>query len=315
MKKIVYLTILCSLLLLNVDKIFSQNQNNAYLDKTSQKYNDLLSILDKSHIQKYSNDHLSWRSEVEGRNYRNYLNLALDLNNKKNYEASIDNFILARKSSKYFFELVYYHLGVCLIDIHSFDLAKQSFNEAIEYFFNDDFLPRDYASGLVKDLFSYDNNGLVREPYFSYYNMACIESLQNNLDLAYEYLCQALFHGYPYINHIRTDEDLRNLFHDRNRLRSIEAVFNAGSSNNIVGRSFDLNRPPGYGYEQYIYFRNNSALVSNIFHAEGERSSNENYVIKNYIIFSGAFLKTGFAYVKRFEGLDTHGLNYTRTDK
>jgi hypothetical protein len=298
-------------LLFNVANIFSQTKDNAYLDTTSQKYNDLLSILDKSHIKIYSNDSLSWTSEGEGRRYRNYLKLALDFYNQKNYEASIDNFILARKSSKYYFGLVYYHLGVCLMDIHSFDLAKQSFNEAIKYFFNDGFIPQDYARGLIKDLFSYDNNGLIREPYFAYYNMACIESLQNNLDLAYEYLCQALFHGYPYISYIRTDDDLRNLFRDRTRLQAIEAVYNAGSNNNVVGSSFDLNRPIGYGYRQHIYFRNNSTLVSNILTSEGERSSSENYVIRNYIIFSKAF-NTGFAYVKRFEGLDPHGLNYTK---
>jgi len=302
----------CNLLLLNAANIFSQTKNNAYLDTSSLKYKDLLSVLDKSHIEVYSNKKFGWTAESSGRKYRNYFNLALDFYNQKNYEACIDNLILTRKSSIYDFALIYYHLGVCLMDIQSFNLARQSFNEAIEYFFNDHFLPMDNAHGIFKDLFSFDNNGLVREPYFAYYNMACIESLQNNLDLAYEYLCQALFHGYPYISHIKTDEDLRNLFKDRTRLQAIEALYNAGSNNTVAGSSFDLNRPSGYGYYQKIYFRDNRMLVSNISGADADGSSVENYVIKNYVIFSKAFMDTGFAYIKRFEGLDPHGLNYTK---
>jgi tetratricopeptide (TPR) repeat protein len=129
--------------------------------------------------------------------------------------------------------LFYYHLGWCLMDMKEYELAKASFEKAIHIFENDDYYPN-YSHYYTDDLFTYDSNGIKSELYFSYYNIACIESLQNNFDSAYAYLCEALYHGYPYINHIRQDEDLRNLFSDKNYLQSIEAVYNAGSQNNLT---------------------------------------------------------------------------------
>ena len=287
---------------------FSQNQKNAYLDTSSEKYKELLFVLDRNSMENYFKGQY-YNSEDGGRNTNTYLPRAKDFYDQKNYEASIDNLIYARKGSREGYGLVYYCLGLCLMEINSLELAKKSFNETIDYFYNrnriDDI---DYG---MDDLFSYDDNGLKREPYFAYYNIACIESLQNNVDLAYEYLCEALFHGYPYITHIRSDSDLRNLFRDGSRLRAIEAVYNAGSNNNLIGKFFDLDIPGGY--RRYIYFKNGNIIEGFVLHEGGQFYDSSYYQIKNYMVFSDVFVFSGKAYntyVKQFEGLDPHEINF-----
>jgi hypothetical protein len=142
------------------------------------------------------------------------------------------------------------------------------------------------------------------------YNIACIESLRNNPDSAFKNLSEALYHGYPYIDHIKKDTDLRHLFADHGCLQKIEAIFNAGSRNNLVGKYFDLNID---GYEQFIYFKDRQTMEVRIRHQDGQYYKTETYEIKNYTVFSKAFTHSYddyVTYVMRFEGLDVHGMNY-----
>lgn len=228
--------------------VFSQTDNtdNDYLDSTSQRFKDLMSVFDRGYLgdlyeARYFN------SRWEARDGINYFTLALNLYNETRYEESIDNYILAIKSDRTGSGLYYYHLGLCLMVAGNLEQAKKSFLEAIYHFFVYGDYSDDYDFYVYQgDLFSYDDNGIARETYFTFYNIACIESLQNNVDTAYEYLCEALFHGYPYINHIRNDEDLNNLFNDGNHLQDIERIYNAGSQNTVLGKIFDINIPAGY---------------------------------------------------------------------
>jgi tetratricopeptide (TPR) repeat protein len=277
----------------------TDNSYNAYLDETNPKYDRLLFFLDRGRI---------YDSYSTG---RRYFTQALELYSKNQYEESIDSFLdsLYNCTSG----LIYYYIGLCLIDIGNYELAKQSFIRAIFFFFEftrgegfESVGLRDYA---YDDLYSYDDNGLKREQYFSYYNIACIESLQNNIDSAYEYLCEALFHGYPYIDHIRNDSDLYNLLNESGRLQNIEAVYNAGSYNTVLGTKFDLNT---VGYSKYIYFIDNNKLEQSVYHQDGFDETIAEYVIRNYIIFSDIFSdvydnEKGFIYIKRFEGKDGYG--------
>ena len=268
---------------------------NEYLDKRSEKYNELLLILD-----------INYRNQRRSEDGKKYLAAALDFQQQEKYERAMDSYILACKD--YNFGLAYYHLGLCLMDMKDYKSARKSFEKAISLF---EFIDWDDTFGDrgIDDLYTYDDNNIKRETYFAYYNIACIESLQGNVDTAYEYLCEALFHGYPYINHIREDDDLHNLFKDRGRLRAIEAVYNAGSHNTVQGKIFLLHRP---GYGIYVHFDGPSRLTEFISSQGPDQWGHENYEIKNYLIFSDVFRRyhRGFDYIKRFEGLDYYERNF-----
>jgi hypothetical protein len=298
------------------EKNYSTNVSigSAYLDMSSQMYDDLLFILDRNNMENFFRS-VYYNSENERRNTNRLLTIAINFYNEGNYEASIDNLINARKGNRRNYGLVYYYLGLCLIEIDSLELAKQSFKEAIDYFYYAKVRQVDFG---LEHLFSYDDNGLGREPYFAFYHLAYIESFQNNIDLAYEYLCEALYHGYPYIDHIRSDNNMINLFRDRNRLRAIESVYNAGADNNLIGKYYNLD--VSGGLTQYIYFGSRYTLGIFISHENGQLRDNYTYEIKNYIMFSEVFNRYGEwgdynTYVKQFEGLDYHGINFEEVSR
>jgi tetratricopeptide (TPR) repeat protein len=306
MKKMTFLIGFIVIMILGNIFLFSQtnNINNAYLDNSSQKYSDLMFVFNRDSLNNLYKSRF-WNSETEEKNGTHYLTLALNLYNQEKYEESIDNYILAIKADRLDLQLYYYHLGVCLMDAntHFYELAKKSFQESIYYFFESDYNFMTYKPYGRDDLYSIDDNGIRRESYFTFYNIACIESLQNNIDVAYNYLCEALYYGYPYINHIRNDDDLRNLFRDRRNLQSIEAVYNAGSHDTTVrGKCFNLNIPAGYS--QYIHFMDTKKLTEFIVYGDGQYYREENYRIRNYLVFSDAFRQAGFLYLKRFENKD-----------
>jgi tetratricopeptide (TPR) repeat protein len=167
--------ILINLMAFNAVYVFSQTVNNAYLDTSSPKYEELLFFLDKKNLQVYfSGRYEEW--EIERKAFRDYTRKAIDFYNQKSYEASIDNLINAHKHNRTGYGLIYYYLGLCLMDINSLELAKRSFEHAIDFFFNRK-MHINVSIG-IDDLFSYDDNHVKREPYFSYYNIACIESLR-----------------------------------------------------------------------------------------------------------------------------------------
>jgi hypothetical protein len=282
--------------------IFSQN-NNTYVDRSSQTYNDLISITEKDFQAEYYNTESA----------REVFTKASDLYIRGEYKQAIDYYIRACNAAT--FVLAYYHLGWCLMDVKEYELAKVAYKKAINIF-EDHLDYPNYWDYFADDFFTLDNNGIKRELYFSYYNIACIESLQNNLNSAYEYLREALYHGYPYINHIRQDEDLRNLFRDRSRLQSIEAIYNAGSKNTLMGKRFNMNISSG-GFVQLIHFQNEKRLQDVVYHQDGRNSDIANYEIKNYMVFSKIFSSSWrygegrFKYVRQFEGLDHSGKNFT----
>ena len=132
---------------------------------------------------------------------------------------------------------------------------------------------------------------------------------------SYDYVCKALFHGYPYINHIRNDVDLQNLFTYNNGifLKAIEETFNAGSNNTVAGKAFKLNWG---GAPLEYYFINENHVISLRGGVGGDSSGwlEGGYEIKNYLILikniqfhydeSEVFRKDFFIYLKDFENLD-----------
>jgi tetratricopeptide (TPR) repeat protein len=282
---------------------YAESEANIYLDKTSEKYKQLLSILNPKMYKSpgYFDDIilLGWSEDW-------YLT-ALEFYNKKEYEKAIDNYVLA---CKYYncFGIVYYQLGLCLMDAGDYETAKISFKRAIYY----------SDTMWMEDFYSIDTNGIRRESYFSYYNIACIESLQNNIAVSYEYLCEALFHGYPYIDHIKRDVDLINLFSYNNGyyLKFIEEIFNAGSNNTVFGKGYRL---AWGGAPLQYHFIDRSHLLGLYGSVWPDPSGwvSAEYEIRNYIIFvknvqyhyneEERFRRSTFTlYLKHFEEADRY---------
>lgn len=79
-----------------------------------------------------------------------------------------------------------------------------------------------------------DNNGIVKESYFSLYNIACCYSLLQKYDDAEYYLTYAILAGYPYLDHILKDSDLSNLFSAKKELKpEIQNLYNKGNSRDV----------------------------------------------------------------------------------
>jgi tetratricopeptide (TPR) repeat protein len=249
---------------------WAENNDNVYLDKTSEKYRQLISTIKPKMLEdpSFFDD-----SSLMENSKKHYL-LALDFYNQKEYEKAIDNYVLACQDYNCF-GIVYYQLGLCLMDTGNYDTAKMSFERAIHY----------VDTWWMEDFYSIDNNGIRRESYFSYYNIACIESLQNNIAASYEYLCEAVYHGYPYINHIKSDADLKNLFSYNNGayLKSIQEIFSAGSNNTIAGKGYRL---AWGGAPQEYHFIDRSHLLGLFGSVWPDPSGwiSAQYEIKNYII-------------------------------
>jgi len=250
------------------EPVFSVD-NNIYLDKNSEEYKVLLSILDENYYINPS----TWESEKDF--VKKYFSLAKNYCDQNEYEKAINNFVIICQKCTY--SIVYYYLGSCLFDIGDYELSKSAFEKSI------------YAKNLwiIKDFTTFDTNGMVREGYYAYYNIACIESLRNNIESAYAYLCEALFHGYPYINYIKKDPDLKNLFAYNNGsyLKSMEDVYKAGSRNTVAGKAFALNwggAPLEYHFvsKDFMY-----VLIGSVWPDPGGWKS-ASYTVKNYLIIA-----------------------------
>ena len=270
MKK--YLFIYLNILILNVLS-FSQTDNldNVYLDKTSQKYDELLSVL-RNDYEKYEYHERANRIE----DFKKYYLEGFHFYNDNNYEKAIDNYILACKV--YTYQVVYYQLGLALMAIGDFENAKNSFKKSIS------------SSGTfyrpIEDLYTFDNNGLKRESYFAYYNIACIESLRNEINTSYDYLCQALYRGYPFISHIKNDLDLENLFMYDNGvyLKKIDEIYSDGFKNTVARKGFAMHWG---GAPLEYYFINQNQVICYRGGVAGDTYGwlDGNYEIKNYQIF------------------------------
>jgi len=280
MKSIISVTMLIMLFSLyscsKTEKASPQNVVNndiniVYLDESSEKYRELLVVLDS----KYEN-WILWRYHESLENdFRKYYSLGLGYYKNNEYEQAIDNFISAVK--KVTFIIAYYQLGLCLVDIGGYENAIKAFEKAATV------SPGFYRP--VEELYTFDTNGERREDYFAYYNIACIMSLQNNITGSFDYLCEAIYNGYPYINHIKTDTDLGNLFAYNNGfyLKETERIFNAGSDNTVAGKGFKL---AWGGAPVEYYFIDDTRFLNYTGGLAGDSSGwlEGTYEAKNYLL-------------------------------
>jgi tetratricopeptide (TPR) repeat protein len=154
----------------------------------------------------------------------------LEFYNKQDYKMAVDNFIMACRD--FTFRIVYYQLGLCLMDTGDYENAKKSLIKSINLSIDE----------YTHDLFTYDDNDSPREIYFAYYNIACIEALQNNFTVSYDYLSKAVFYGYPYSEYMKKDTDLKNLFTHENGffLKAIEEKINNRRYNDETDFDYEI---------------------------------------------------------------------------
>jgi tetratricopeptide (TPR) repeat protein len=236
----------------------------------------------------------------------NRKNLALDSNeyyfkareyHDKNYYASaLANYEAALQMITW--GAFYYHYGNCLMDIGDYESAEKSFRKAIKFIHY--YSPYEkfvlyYYEGDRNPIYSFDNNGIVRELYFSYYNLACIYSLADRLEDSFENLILAIENGYPYLDHIFTDTDLENLFNSPNsaQIRSdINRIHSLGIINNVAGKTFYYRSSPN-DLVQYEFIDDIHILRHDLASDDLRRVLFGTYNVTNYHVIINYNRETG----------------------
>ena len=180
------------------------------------------------------------------------------LSGKESYEKG--DLVSARLSFEnslrnYSLGVCYYMYGLTLMDQGRYSMAERAYFKAIEGFLDRDVVlineglleekafKYNYSSDQFAALCSYDENQNCRELYFTFYNLACLYSIQGDLQKAEKHVIEALEYGYPYLDYIFSDSDLNNLFTSPNfpgiKERIITA-YNRGNDPEIVkGKAFE----------------------------------------------------------------------------
>jgi len=160
----------------------------------------------------------------------------------------------------------------------------------LQFFDYSDPFNEDYNLGNENPLYTFDNNGAPREEYFTYYNLACLYSIQNKLDSSFNYLKEALEHGYPYLNHLFNDVDLSNLLNSSDYTRNqIQKIYDDGFINKFSGETY-INSYASYS-ANYIFI--NDTDIRKSVSNESNSSYYGIYEIKNYNIIINYKRETG----------------------
>ncbi|MDR0316177.1 MAG: leucine-rich repeat domain-containing protein [Treponema sp.] len=170
----------------------------------------------------------------------------------------------------------YYHYGVCFMDIQEYEYAERAFLKALQLFsigYNDPYNERDLGGN--SPIYTFDHNGAYRERYFAHYNLACVYSHTNRLDLAMEHLINALEYGYPYIDHLLGDPDLSNLLNSPIERAHVQKIYNDGFVNTVSGKSHIIE---GLNYYASYHFFNDERMEMKSYYTNRSGS----YEVKNY---------------------------------
>jgi len=269
-------------------KIYGEETtNNSYLDENNVKYKDLLFILEKKYKQYYN----------KTEEFREFYLLGLEHHNTGNYEEAIDNYIQACKTLT--IQIAYYQLGLCLMEIEAYENAVIAFEKSFDFVYT-------YKEE-VKDLYTYDNNGQTRETYFAYYNIGCIYALQGKTFTGTQYICEAILHGYPYLDHIKNDPDVKKIVKNNSYWEKIRKTYNAGFKNTVAGKGFEYawaGAPGGYYFtkENIVYRFEGGVGIDEGTLLYGEYEVKNNLIIiKNIHWYSTKKCEQYFEYIKRFD--------------
>jgi len=158
---------------------------------------------------------------------REHFRVGKRLYEQKEYDAALVSFELSVEIHST--AICYYYYGKTLSDMEKYNEAIQAFSKAM-FGFNKrgyyslknrgfyDFRQFEYYTNakrheyLFVDEYSYDVNNNCKEHYFLYYNLACIYSVQNNIELSIHYLMRAILLGYSHLDFLMSDSGLANIF-------------------------------------------------------------------------------------------------------
>jgi tetratricopeptide (TPR) repeat protein len=219
-------------------------------------------------------------------NSKGYFFKAKEYHNKKDYKNALANYEIAL--SMYSWGAYYYQYGLCFLDMEDYVNAEKAFLIAIRNIRYDRPYDNYYLYKeplLIKNpIYTFDNNGIVKELYFSFYNIACIYSIKKRIEDSFKYVILALEYGYPYLNHIFSDVDLVNLFNSPNSAKyknEINRVYSAGAVNNVGGKTF-MARPGPNDAVGYEFIDNNRVKRHDYTSDDKDRVLYGTYKVSNY---------------------------------
>jgi len=177
----------------------------------------------------------------------------------------------------------YYYYGNCFMLINNYEYAEKAFLKALKMF-NWIFEPWWQTYYDKKEYcFTFDNNGMAREKYFTYYNLACTYSITNNLDQAFDNLKKALEYSYPYIDHLFKDPDLNNLFNSSKDIKNqIQKIYDDGFINKFTGKAFEYGRASDC--DRYFFIDDKN--IRNESTRDFDYARFGIYEVKNYLIIA-----------------------------
>jgi tetratricopeptide (TPR) repeat protein len=219
---------------------------------------------------------------------KEYYYKANDYRDKNDYPNALINYEIAL--SMYDWGAFYYQYGVCLMDMGDYENAEKAFKKAARrtaWDYPYEMIAPYYRESGRNPIYSFDNNGIVREKYFSYYNLACIYSLamlDNWVDNCRDNLFLAIEYGYPYYEHIFSDPDLENFFNTTvggwDRDETISIVYGQGFWNNVSGRTFAYRDSPN-DFIDYEFVDGTHALRHDLTSDDLNRVLHGTYKITN----------------------------------
>jgi tetratricopeptide (TPR) repeat protein len=227
-------------------------------------------------------------------NSKEYYFKANEYHDKKDYTNALKNYEIAL--SMFDWGAYYYQYGVCLMDMKDYRNAEKSFKKVINRIPHYDpysIIAPYYRESGRNTIYTFDTNGIVRELYFSYYNLACIYSLTNNLEQSRDFLIKALEWGYPYISHILNDSDLHNLFIFNDGIKDeINAIYQAGFIDFVSGKNYEVRDVNDYS--AYLFTDNKSVRLLVLSSDDRCRVLYGTYEVKNHHILIHYNKVTGY---------------------
>jgi tetratricopeptide (TPR) repeat protein len=251
-----------------------------------EKYIPDADILTKDFRNNFISKTISKERETRYSSSQNLFNNAMRQYQENDINSALEYIESAIKTSPE--SIYYYHYGVFLMNIGDFENAEKAFNVAIYFtYLKKNIYQEEYS------LYTFDNNGFPREIYFAYYNLACIYSINMDLNKSLEYLFFSIERGYPYIDYLVSDDDLSNLLKSDNNMETlIKNKYQDGFKNILTGKIFEQDLAfddVGYYFvdDKNVkkHFSANSNIRNHILHGT--------YEIKNYNVYIHFNRETG----------------------